>query len=218
MNPANAAWCQCIAPSTSGVFTGAAAAPTSNVIDTQGYDYAEFVASIGTASSMFSTASSTGLSPLALWESDATSSATALSSGLQVPGAAFGVSATVAAPTSLYPENQTFPASTVPSTSNDANSLWIINVDLKGRKRYLQLKAGVSTSTSTSLVIAMDALVRLSRADVPPHLPSQMVAGSTNCALGQALQVPAYGPLSGTAPTFQGYTGSATSGAPATGL
>lgn len=211
----NATWLQLIAPSsqsvtysTANAFTGAI---SSNVIDTLGYDYAEIIANVGAmTSAAISSATSTGLSPMSLWESD-TRTTVGLSSGLQVPGASFGISQTVSAPTSLYPETAAFAASVTP-TSAYANSLWLINVDLKGRKRYLQFIVTASTAGTTAASFGIDAIARMSRNEVTPHLPSQAVFASTasvanssnGVIAGQVLQVPALGTLSGTATTFNG--------------
>jgi hypothetical protein len=214
---------QLIPPSTSNVLSSttsstAAATISSRVIDTAGFTYLEVCASVGAASG-FVAATSTGQSPLCLWESDVASSATLLSSALQVPGAAYGISVAPSVPTTLYPEQETFATATAPS-STSINSLFTFNVDLKGRKRYLQLQ---TTWGSTVGTIQLDAVARLSRQDTPPHLPSQMQAVSTSTGsvyagtvLGGTLQVPAYGPLVGTATTFNG--ASTVAGGSATGL
>jgi hypothetical protein len=189
------------------------------VIDTQGYTYLEIVANIG-ASGTFIAATSTGQSPLCLWESDVASSATLLSSALQVPGLAFGISLQPAAPTALYPEQETFVTSTAPSSSI-SNSLFVMNVDLKGRKRFLQLVGTLGSTASAG--VQFDAVARLTRQDVAPHIPAQMQLTSTSTGsiysgtqLGGVCQVPPPGPLVGTAVTFNG--ASTLAGGTATGL
>jgi hypothetical protein len=165
---------------------------TANVIDTAGFDYAEFEIVLGAVGSAFTA--------LKLQESDVKGSGTTLTSGTDVPGSIFhtsyswdlagnapiaagGAAAGVTA-TSVYPETQQYPLSHFPTTT-DASSIQVINVDLKGRKRYLLL---VATAGSTTLI---SATCRLTRAQMSPWVPSQMVpllAGSA--AVGQVLQVP----------------------------
>ncbi len=224
MNYNNAAWQQLIPPTTTTVIpatstSSAAVTISSRVIDTQGFSYLEVCANIGAAGT-FIAATTTGQSPICLWESDVASSATLLSSALQVPGAAFGISMAPSVPTSLYPEQEIYATSTPPSSSI-SNSLFLINVDLKGRKRYLQLVG--SLGSTASFGVQFDAVARLSRQDTPPHLPAQMQLVSTSTGsvysgtqLGGALQVPPYGPLVGTATTFNG--ASTLAGGTATGL
>jgi len=152
MNMNSATWMQLIPPSTSNVLSSttsstAAATISSRVIDTAGFTYLEVCASVGAASG-FVAATSTGQSPLCLWESDVASSATLLSSALQVPGAAYGISVAPSVPTTLYPEQETFATATAPS-STSINSLFTFNVDLKGRKRYLQLQTTWGSTVGT---------------------------------------------------------------------
>jgi hypothetical protein len=90
---------------------------TCQVTDTKGYAFARYVFYFG-AMDIAATA-------LKIQESDATSSATALSSGADVTGAIYGTST-----------NDAGSASTLPSATDD-NGFYTVEIDLKGRKRYL---------------------------------------------------------------------------------
>ena len=176
MNPAEATYKQVAAPQS---VNSAGGGLTCNVIDTAGFDYLELIVSLGVGPG------ATALQALYLSESDSKNSNTALNTtdasySQQIPGTVFGTSLTVAAPTSLYPETPTNPASTLPANNT---TIELINVDLKGRKRYLLpvINAGANTAT------LLDVVARMTRTEVAPHLPAQIVP--TN---GQVLQVPAY--------------------------
>lgn len=90
---------------------------TCNVVDTQGFKFARYVVYFG--------AMDIAVTALKVQESDATSSGTALSSGADVTGAVYGTSTNTAGS-----------ASTLPSATDD-NKFFTIEVDLRGRKRYL---------------------------------------------------------------------------------
>jgi len=183
MNPSDAVRQLVIRPQS--IASGAA---TAYVVDTAGYDYAEFEIDLGAVGS--------ALTALKLQESDVKASATSLTGGTDVPGSIFGTSYTwdlpsnvpcapggsAAAATGTYPETGQYPLSALPAT---ANTIATIHVDLKGRKRYLLLAATIAATTLIS------ASVRLSRAEVAPHVPAQMVpANGGSAAVGNVLQVP----------------------------
>jgi hypothetical protein len=89
---------------------------------------------------------------------------------------------TVNTATGVYPETAQYPLSILPASNN---SVAVINVDLKGRKRYLL--AVVTTGTTTLI----SASCRLTRDDVAAHVPAQMVplAGGSGAA-GNVLWCP----------------------------
>ena len=173
------------------------AAATSNVIDTAGYDYMEVIISFGAIGANFPTSggSTQNTSGLFLQESATKTNATTLGGTIYaVPGATFGLSQTISPPTALYnpPEVFTNPTSVQPLTAvgqNGPNTIWLVNVDLKGRQRYQQMV--VNAGGSATLV---DVIVRLSRAEIAPHNPAQFSAPGQTYT-GQVLQVPAYGTL-----------------------
>jgi hypothetical protein len=169
------------------------------VIDTAGYDYMEVIISLGAVGANFLTSGGTTQngSPIFLQESNAKTNATTLAATIYaVPGATFNLSQTIAPPTSLYSPPEVFsnPTSLVPGTSTAtiyqaaANSIWLLNVDLKGRMRYQQVILNPG-GTATLL----DVIVRLSKVEIAPHNPAQFFAGAQ--VAGQILQVPAYGTL-----------------------
>jgi hypothetical protein len=184
MNPANATYFQALPPASNA----SATSPACNVIDCAGYDFLELIVNLG---AVYAAAT-----VLKLQESDAKSSGTALTSGTDVPGTIFGTSYTLGAPsntpcapggtasasTGVYPETDQYPLSALPA---NANTIYIVNVDLKARKRYLLPVMTVGAGGAT--IVGMVA--RLSRAEVAPHLPSQVVP--TN---GGLLQSPPFYP------------------------
>lgn len=95
------------------------AAFTSNVIDTVGYDRALILVTLG--------ALDIAVAALKVQEADAKSSATALTSGADVTGLVFGTSNTIAGS-----------ASTLPAATDD-NKVYAFEIDLRNRKRYLQV-------------------------------------------------------------------------------
>ena len=72
---------------------------------------------------------------------------------------------------------------------NGPNTIWLVNVNLKGRQRYQQMV--VNAGGSATLV---DVIVRLSRVEIAPHNPAKFSAPGQTYT-GQVLQVPAYGTL-----------------------
>ena len=102
--------------------------PATNVVDTKGWKRATFIVTLG--------ATDIALTALKLQESDAITNATTLNGGTDVTGAIFG--------TSL---NNTGAVSTLPSATDD-NKLFCIDVDLRGRKRYLDLLATIGNGAA----------------------------------------------------------------------
>jgi hypothetical protein len=90
---------------------------TCNVIDTQGYRFARVTVILG--------ATDIALTALKVQESDVKASATALTGGADITGAVFGTS-----------NKDDGTASTLPSATDD-NKFFTIEIDLRGRKRYL---------------------------------------------------------------------------------
>lgn len=121
-----------------------AAAATSNVTDTLGYRYLVYEVAFGSIG-----ASATVLK---VQESDAKTSGTALNGGVDVTGAVVGTST-----------NDDGAASALPVATTDNNKTWRFEIDLKGRKRYLQVQ--VTAGAGATLVCA---LARLGRAEEVP--------------------------------------------------
>lgn len=90
---------------------------TCQVVDRQGFDFARYVFYFG--------AMDIAVTALKIQESDTTSSATALASAADITGAIFGTSAADTGSTSALP------------TATDDNKFFTVELDLKGRKRYL---------------------------------------------------------------------------------
>lgn len=88
-----------------------------NAVDTQGFRYARYVFQLG--------ALDIAVSALKLQESDTLTNATTLASAADVVGSRFGTDA-----------NDSGSTSTLPSATAD-NLFFTIEVDLRGRKRYL---------------------------------------------------------------------------------
>jgi hypothetical protein len=177
---------QALAPQS---VTGAA---SPNVIDTQGYDFLDLLFEVGTGPA------TTAMTALKLQESDIKASGTTLTGGTDVPGTIFGTSNTLALPTNVvagqtpggayqaatgvYPETQQFPLSALPAANN---TVFLIRVDLKGRKRYLL--PVIATGAAQATLMACIAI--LSAAEIAPHVPSQMVPSG-----GGVLQSPPFCP------------------------
>lgn len=124
------------------------AAFTSTVIDTQGFRYLEFLACFG--------AIGANVTALRVQESDAITNATTLSSGTDVPGAVVGTSVNDAGTTSSLP------------TTADAGRIWKFEIDLRGRRRYLQIQC-----TAGAAATLLAAIAKLSRGEVAPTTAAQ---------------------------------------------
>lgn len=116
------------------------AAVSSLVIDTLGFDYLEFIVQLG--------ATDIALSAFKVQESDTKTNSTTLSSGADVTGTVFGTDANDAGSTS-----------TLPSATDD-NKIYKFEIDLRGRKRYLQVQATVGSGSTGAYVSGIAELSR----------------------------------------------------------
>lgn len=112
---------------------------TTNSIDTAGYDYLQVVVTLG--------ATDIALTALKLQTSDTDGSYADLT------GAVFGTST-----------NTTGSASTLPSATDD-NKLFVIEVDLRGKKRYFDLVATMGDGSVGGFISAVGIL---SKGEVTP--------------------------------------------------
>lgn len=135
------------------------AAFTSTVIDTRGFRYLEFLACFGSIGA--------NVAALKVQEADAITNATTLTSGVDVPGTVVGTSAA-----------DTGTTSTLPVASTDNGKVWKFEIDLKGRRRYLQIQC---TAGAGATLLA--AIAKLSRAENTPTTAAQKGAA-------QVLRVP----------------------------
>lgn len=118
---------------------------TTAEVDTAGYDYAKIVVHLG--------ATDIAMTALAVTESD-----TSASGHANVTGLVFGTSTTTDGATSNLP------------AADDDNKFFICDIDLRGRKRYLDLTATAGNGTNGTFLTAW---VELSRADETPVTASQ---------------------------------------------
>ena len=124
---------------------------TTTEIDTAGYDYATVVCSLG--------ASDIAMTALKMQESDASGSGFA-----DITGHVYGTSTDIDGSTSALP------------TATDDNGVFTFELDLKGRKRYLDL---VATAGDGAAGTYMSALVILSKADeVPTTVSARGLTGA----------------------------------------
>ncbi len=158
MTPAKAKWFQCIPPQA----LVNDASWTSYVIDTVGFEFLEILAMIG--------AIDAALTAFKVQESDSITDDHTLDGGADVEGLVFGTSTNSAGSTS-----------TLPSALKD-NKNYALNINLKGRKRYLQLQATIGDGSTGGYLAAV---ARLSRAEVAP-------IDATGMGCDQVLQSPAY--------------------------
>jgi len=127
-----------------------AASFTTNVIDTLGFRYATVVVHIG-ALDIAATA-------LKIQESDTKSSDTALTSGADITGTVVGTDTDAAGA-----------ASALPTASQD-NKFFVFELDLRGRKRYLDL---VFTGGDGSAGTYASAFAILERGETAPVTATQ---------------------------------------------
>lgn len=121
------------------------AAFTTAALDTKGFNHAEIFVAFG--------AMDIAASALKVQESDTVSDANTLASGADVTGLIVGTSA-----------NDTGSTSTLPSETSD-NTIFKFEVDLRGRKRYLDVAlTGGDGSAGTFAVV----WANLFEADKPP--------------------------------------------------
>jgi len=113
---------------------------TTAEVDTLGFDYAKIVVYLG--------ATDIAMTALAVTESDTSGSGHA-----NVTGLVWGTSNNIAGSTS-----------TLPSATDD-NKFFVFDIDLKGRKRYLDLTATAGDGTAGTFAVAW---CELSRAEDTP--------------------------------------------------
>ena len=109
-------------------------------LDTKGYDYAEIAVVLG--------ATDIAMTALKVTESDTTGSGHA-----DVTGLVYGTSTDIDGNTSALP------------TATDDNGIFAFEIDLRGRKRYLDMTATVGNGTNGTYIAI---IARLSRADAAP--------------------------------------------------
>ena len=114
-------------------------------IDTLGYDYAEIIVCLG--------ATDIALTAMAITESDVTASGHA-----NVTGLISGTSANIAGSTS-----------TLPSATND-NGIFLFEIDLRGRKRFLDATITVGDGTVGGFYTCV---TRLSRSKISPQTAAE---------------------------------------------
>ena len=114
---------------------------TTAELDTLGFDYARIVVWLG--------ATDIALTALKVTESD-----TSGSDHADVTGLVFGTSENIAGSTSSLP------------AAGDDNDFFIFEIDLRGRKRYLDLVATVGNGTAGAFVVAW---AELSVAETEPN-------------------------------------------------
>ena len=114
---------------------------TSNVIDTLGADFCQIDVIVGTTDAAMAT--------LKVQESDTKSSDTALSSGADITGLVFG--------TSALPTQDGGATSALPTDAQD-NKVFTFDINLQGRKRYIQLIAVAGNGTTGTYLAAVHSL------------------------------------------------------------
>lgn len=112
---------------------------TTTVIDTADWDYAEIFLQVG--------ATDIALTALKLQESDAVN-AGSLVSGADIPGTVYGTAKGIDGTTSALP------------SADDDGKIFKFELDLRGRKRYLDLVATVGDGTTGANVAAFAVLSR----------------------------------------------------------
>ncbi|AHF05509.1 hypothetical protein MARPU_09545 [Marichromatium purpuratum 984] len=126
-----------------------AASATTAEVDTKGWEHARIIAYLG--------ATDVAMSALKVTESDTSGSGHA-----DVPGLVYGTSTDIAGSTSALP------------TADADNTFFVFDLDLRGRKRYLDVIATCGDgSTGTFLTIWAE----LYRGDVAPHTVAGHGAG-----------------------------------------
>lgn len=113
---------------------------TSQVIDTAGFAYLEIWVILGSIDAT--------MAALKVQEADAKSSATALTSGADVTGTVVGTDANDGGTTSALP------------LATDDNKIVKFEIDLRGRKRYLQVQATAGNGASGTFLTALAELSR----------------------------------------------------------
>jgi len=124
------------------------ASATTAEIDTQGWDYLTIVAHLG--------ATDIAMTALKVTESDTTGSGHA-----DVTGLVYGTSTDIDGSTSALP------------TATDDNGFFVFNIDLRARKRFIDVTATVGDGTSGAYLTIIGIL---SRGDTAPTSVSGMGA------------------------------------------
>lgn len=118
---------------------------TTTEVDTLGWDYAEIVVLLG--------ATDIAMAALAVTESDTSGSGHA-----NVTGLVWGTSSNIAGSTSALP------------SATDDNTFQVAQIDLRGRKRYLDLTMTAGNGTAGTYAVA---LCRLSRGAIAPNTAAE---------------------------------------------
>jgi hypothetical protein len=116
------------------------AAATTNVIDTLGFDHCRIYVYLGALDIAAVT--------LKVQEADAKSSATALTSGADVTGLTYGTSTNLAGSVSALP------------SATDDNTVYVFDIDLRARKRYLDVSLTLGDGAAGSYVTVFAILSR----------------------------------------------------------
>jgi hypothetical protein len=137
------------------VYDNASATTTS--IDTRGYDWCRIIVSLG--------AIDIAMTALAVGESDTDGSYN------NITGLVFGTSTNSAGSTSALP------------TASDDDDVFVFDIDLRGRKRYLDVTATCGNSSTAGTYLSI--LCELYRGEKQP-------ATATEAGVNQILQVPTF--------------------------
>lgn len=130
---------------------------TTTSIDTQGYDWCRVIVQLG--------ALDIAMTALKVGESDTDGSFS------DVTGLVFGTSTNSAGSTSALP------------TASDDNDVFVFDIDLRGRKRYLDVTATCGNTSTTGTYVSI--LAELFRGEKQP-------ASATEAGVNQILQVPTF--------------------------
>lgn len=121
------------------------ASATTNSIDSAGWDYLTVVCLVG--------ATDIAMTALKLGQSDTDGSYT------DVTGAIFGTSTNIDGSTSALP------------SATDDNKVFVIEVDLRGKKRYFDLTATAGNGTAGTY---FSAVAILSKGEISPNVAAEM--------------------------------------------
>ncbi len=111
------------------------ASASTTEVDTVGYEHATYIVTLG--------ATDVDMAALAVTESDVTASGHA-----NITGAVFGTSTNIDGNTSAVP------------SSTDDNKVYQVDIDLRGRKRFLDLTATAGNGTTGTYISAICVLTR----------------------------------------------------------
>ena len=118
---------------------------TTREIDTKGWDYAEIIFFLG--------ATDIDITALAVTESDVTASGHA-----NITGCVSGTSTDIAGTTTVLP------------AATDDNTFTVFQIDLRGRKRFLDLTATIGNGTVGGYAACF---IRLSRGEIQPNTSAE---------------------------------------------